>query len=52
LAASGVTWAVCTRLIQISLTGRLRSDPNVTRTLTQSVRVRNDWYRNATAACA
>jgi hypothetical protein len=24
----------------------------VTRTLTQSVRVRNDWYRNATAACA
>jgi prepilin peptidase dependent protein B len=52
VAASGVTWAVCTRLIQVTLTGRLRSDPNVTRTLTQNVRVRNDWYRNAAVTCA
>lgn len=52
VAASGVTWAVCTRLIQVTLTGRLRGEPAVTRTLTQSVRVRNDWYRNATTTCA
>lgn len=52
VAASGVTWAVCTRLIQVTLTGRLRNDPAVTRTLTQSIRVRNDWYRNAADTCA
>jgi Tfp pilus assembly protein PilW len=52
VAASGVTWAVCTRLIQITLTGRLVGNPNVTRTLTQSVRVRNDWYRTGTTTCA
>ena len=50
--AAGVTWAVCTRLIQVTLTGQLRGDPNVTHTLTQSVRVRNDWYRTGTASCA
>jgi type IV pilus assembly protein PilW len=50
--ALGVTWAVCTRLIQVTLAGRLRNDLNVTRTLTQSVRVRNDWYRNATVTCS
>ena len=49
---AGATWAVCTRLIQVTLTGRLRSDLNVIRTLTQSVRVRNDWYRNATVTCS
>jgi type IV pilus assembly protein PilW len=51
-AAPGVTWAVCTRLIQVTLTGQLQGDPNVTHTLTQSVRVRNDWYRNATVTCS
>jgi type II secretory pathway component PulJ len=50
--AAGVTWAVCTRLIQITLTGQLQGDPNVTHTLTQSVRVRNDWFRTVTASCA
>jgi type IV pilus assembly protein PilW len=50
-AAPGVTWAVCTRLIQVTLTGQLRGDANVTRTLTQSVRVRNDWFRNGVTTC-
>jgi hypothetical protein len=50
-AATGATWVVCTRLIQVTLTGRLRSDANVTHTLTQSVRVRNDWFRNAATVC-
>jgi type IV pilus assembly protein PilW len=50
--AAGVTWAVCTRLIQVTLTGQLQGDPNVTHTHTQSVRVRNDWYRTGTASCA
>ncbi len=50
-AASGVPWAVCTRLIQVTLTGQLRGDTNVTYTLTQSVRVRNDWYRAGAANC-
>jgi len=50
--AAGVTWAVCTRLIQVTLTGQLQGDPNVTHTLTQSVRVRNDWFRTGTASCA
>ncbi|MEI8267733.1 MAG: prepilin-type N-terminal cleavage/methylation domain-containing protein [Betaproteobacteria bacterium] len=50
--AAGVTRTVCTRLIQVTLTGQLRGDPNVTHTLTQSVRVRNDWYRTGTATCA
>ena len=51
VAASGVTRAMCTRLIQVTLTGQLRGDPNVTRTLTQSVRVRNDWFRAGPANC-
>ena len=52
VAAAGATWAVCTRLIQINLTGRLVGNPNLTRTLTQSVRVRNDWYRTGITTCA
>jgi len=51
VSAAGASWAVCTRLIQITLTGRLVGNPAVTRTITQSVRVRNDWYRNANATC-
>jgi type IV pilus assembly protein PilW len=51
VAATGATWAVCTRLIRITLTGQLVGNPNVTRTLTQSVRVRNDWYRTGTTTC-
>jgi type IV pilus assembly protein PilW len=52
VAATGTTWAVCTRLIRITLTGQLVGNPNVSRTLTQSVRVRNDWYRTGTTTCA
>lgn len=52
VATTGTTWAVCTRLIRITLTGQLVGNPNVSRTLTQSVRVRNDWYRTGTTTCA
>jgi prepilin peptidase dependent protein B len=51
-ASTGAAWVVCTRLIQLTLTGRLVNNPTVTRTLTHSVRVRNDWYRNAKTTCA
>lgn len=51
-AATGPNWAVCTRLIRITLTGNLVGNPTVTRTLTQTVRVRNDWYRTGTTTCA
>jgi prepilin peptidase dependent protein B len=48
---SGSNWVVCTRLIRVTLTGQLRNTPAVTRTLIQSVRVRNDWYRTGTTTC-
>jgi len=48
---SGPSWVVCTRMIRVTLTGQLRNTPAVTRTLTQSVRVRNDWYRSPQTAC-
>jgi hypothetical protein len=44
-------WVVCTRLIRVTLTGQLVSTPAVSRTLTQNVRVRNDWYRTGTTTC-
>jgi prepilin peptidase dependent protein B len=47
----GPNWVVCTRLIRVTLTGQLRNTPAVTRTLIQSVRVRNDWYRTGTTTC-
>ncbi len=47
----GSNWVVCTRLIRVTLTGQLRNTPAVTRTLIQSVRVRNDWYRTGTTTC-
>lgn len=50
-SASGPNWVVCTRLIRVTLTGQLLNTPAVTRTLTQTVRVRNDWYRTSTT-CA
>lgn len=50
--ASGQNWVVCTRLIRVTLTGQLRSNAAVTRTLIQSVRVRNDWYRSPETGCA
>lgn len=51
-AATFDNWVVCIRLIRITLTGRLVGNPNVTRTVTQSVRVRNDWYRTDATKCA
>lgn len=51
-SALGPNWVVCTRLIRVTLTGQLRNSPAVTRTLTQTVRVRNDWYRTGTTACS
>jgi Tfp pilus assembly protein PilW len=45
------SWVVCTRLIRVTLTGQLVSTPAVSRTLTQNVRVRNDWYRTGTTTC-
>jgi prepilin peptidase dependent protein B len=44
-------WVVCTRLIRVTLTGQLVNAPAVSRTLTQNVRVRNDWYRTGTTTC-
>ena len=44
-------WAVCTRLIRVTLTGQLLNTPAVNRTLTQNVRVRNDWYRYSDWFC-
>ena len=49
---SGPNWVVCTRLIRVTLTGQLRNTPAVTRTLIQSMRVRNDWYRSPETGCA
>ncbi len=40
LTSSGFTIAV--RVFTISITGRLKSDPSVVRTLQETVRVRND----------
>jgi hypothetical protein len=40
------------RLIRVTLTGQLLNTPAVTRTLTQTVRVRNDWYRTGTTTCS
>jgi type IV pilus assembly protein PilW len=48
----GPNWVVCTRLIRVTLTGQLSNTPAVTRTLTQSVRVRNDWFRSPETGCA
>ena len=50
--AAGPNWVVCTRLIRVTLTGQLRSNAAVTRTLIQSVGVRNDWYRSPETGCA
>jgi hypothetical protein len=36
----------------VTLTGQLRNTPAVTRTLIQSMRVRNDWYRSPETGCA
>lgn len=44
-------WVVCTRLIRVTLIGQLLNTPAVSRTLTQSVRVRNDWYRSTDPIC-
>ena len=35
------------RNVQVTLTGQLRADPAVTRTLTESVRLRNDWVEGS-----
>lgn len=35
------------RQITVTLTGQLRADPTVTRTLTESVRLRNDWVEGS-----
>jgi type IV pilus assembly protein PilW len=51
-SGSGPNWVVCTRLIRVTLTGQLRNTPAVTRTLIQSMRVRNDWYRSPETGCA
>jgi prepilin peptidase dependent protein B len=50
--APGANWVVCMRLIRVTLTGQLLNTPAVTRTLTQTVRVRNDWYRTGTTTCS
>jgi len=35
------------RQVTVTLTGQLRADPTVTRTLTESVRLRNDWVEGS-----
>jgi prepilin peptidase dependent protein B len=50
--APGANWVVCMRLIRVTLTGQLLNTPAVTRTLTQTVRVRNDWYRTGSTTCS
>lgn len=35
------------RQVTVTITGQLRADPNVTRTLTESVRLRNDWVEGS-----
>jgi type II secretory pathway component PulJ len=44
VAVSG-TATLLIRNVNISLTGRLVSDPTITRTITQAVRIRNDKYQ-------
>lgn len=51
LLASGTNWAVCTRLIRVTISGHLVDNPSAPRTLTQNVRVRNDWHRTGTSTC-
>lgn len=51
LSASGTNWAACTRLIRVTIRGHLVGNPSGARTLSQSVRVRNDWYRTGASTC-
>lgn len=51
IAASGSGWSLCTRNIKITLAGRLVKDSVATREVTQSVRVRNDWYKSTGSSC-
>jgi prepilin peptidase dependent protein B len=51
VAVSGSGWSLCTRNIKITLAGRLVKDNVATREVTQSVRVRNDWFKSSGSSC-